>query len=128
MLLEICLTNVIIRISNEDLIFFVNRCSRWLQWHHFCLWTNLIWQNTYYGGEIFFSQNVLTMVSMPVKFNFLGLIRYIYFFLMNKLVFLKVVDQRIFSFMKRVLNIKIKDKLYKMHFCKYDHNHKKIFL
>lgn len=27
------------------------RCSCWLQWHHFCLWTDILRENTYYGGE-----------------------------------------------------------------------------
>ena len=28
-----------------------SRCPCWLQWHHFCLWTDILRENTYYGGE-----------------------------------------------------------------------------
>lgn len=27
------------------------RCPCWLQWHHFCLWTDILREDTYYGGE-----------------------------------------------------------------------------
>ena len=28
-----------------------SRCPCWLQWHHFCLWTDILRENTYHGGE-----------------------------------------------------------------------------
>lgn len=28
-----------------------SRCPCWLQWHHICLWTDILRKNTYYGGE-----------------------------------------------------------------------------
>lgn len=28
-----------------------SRCPCWLQWYHICLWTDILRENTYYGGE-----------------------------------------------------------------------------
>jgi hypothetical protein len=37
-------------IDTSKCLYFYCRCTQWIQWDHLCIWPDLQWKDTYYGG------------------------------------------------------------------------------
>lgn len=47
---------VLRELMNLSHLLFPFRCAGWIQWHHLCLWADILWEDSHYGGEMFVAQ------------------------------------------------------------------------